>query len=66
MYQFKGKNLKIQTHPLCLGNISKHFAHNKNRCNMKNTGLKGSVEVFSVNYNTSNISNIQGYLMKFL
>ena len=43
---------------MCLGNISKYSAHNKNRCNMKNTGLKGSVEVFSVNYNAINTSNI--------
>ena len=58
MFQFKGKNLEIQPHPLCLGSISKYSAHNKNRCNMKNTGLKGSVEVFSVNYNAINTSNI--------
>ena len=43
---------------MCLGNISKYSAYNKNRCNIKNTGLKGSVEVFSVNYNAINTSNI--------
>ena len=61
MYQFKAKYSEIA--PLCLGNISKDFTID----NMKRTGLKGSVQVFYVDYNaidTNSILNIHRYLMK--
>ena len=45
IYQSKGKDLGIKPYPLCLGNISKYFTINI----MKKTGLKGSVNFFSVN-----------------
>ena len=48
---------------MCLGNISKDFTIN----NMKETGLKGYVHAFSVDYdiiNTNDILDIQKYLMK--
>ena len=63
MYKFKAKNSEIKPYPLCLGNASKCFTLN----NMKKTGLKGTVKVFSVDYNpiiTSDISDILRYLMK--
>ena len=63
IYQFKTKDFEIQDYALCLGNISKDFTVN----NMKKTGLKGSVKVFSVDYNvidTKDILNIHIYLMK--
>ena len=63
MYKFKAKNSEIKPYPLCLGNASKYFTLN----NMKKTGLKGTVKVFSVDYNpiiTSDISDILRYLMK--
>ena len=48
MYQLKPKDSEMKPYPLSLGNISKDFTIN----NMKKTGLKGSVKVFSVDYNT--------------
>ena len=54
-YQFKAKDLEIKPYILCLGNISKDFAIGNMK---KKTGLKGSVKVFSVDYNAIDTSNI--------
>ena len=43
IYQFKAKDTEIKPYMLCLGNILKDFTNN----NMKKTGLKGVVKVFS-------------------
>ena len=56
----KWKTLKTKPYPLCLKNISRHFATN----NMERTVLNGC---FSVDYNIIDISgiiNIHKYLMK--
>ena len=48
---------------MCLGNILKDFTIN----NMKKSGLKGSVNFFSVDFNpigTNEILDIHRYLMK--
>ena len=61
MYQFKAKDIKL--HPLFLGNISKDLTFN----NMKKTGLKGAVNLFSVDYNAIDINDIldiHKYLIK--
>ena len=42
MHQYKTKDSKIKSYPLWLRNISKVFTIDK----MKETGLKGSVQVF--------------------
>ena len=47
IYQFKEKDSELKDCTLCLGNISKNFTIN----NLKKTGLKGTLKVFSVNYN---------------
>ena len=63
VYQFKAKDSEIKKYPLCLGNISGDFLAN----NMKKTGLNGCVYDFSIDYrafDTSNIIDIQKYLMK--
>ena len=64
MYQFKAKDSEIKPYSLCLDNISKYFTIN----NMKKTGgLKGIVQVFSVNYNaidTNDILDIHKFEMK--
>ena len=44
---FKAKDSEIKKYPLHLGNISKDFTINNMK---KKTGLKGSVELFSVDY----------------
>ena len=54
MFQFKAKDLEKKPYPLFLGNISKDFTIN----NMKKTGLKGNVKVFSDDYNTIDINDI--------
>ena len=62
MYQFKARDSEIKQYPLCLGNISKDFT-----TDMKKTGLKVTVQCFSVNYNpinTSDILDIHRFLMK--
>ena len=61
MHQIKVKDSKIKPYPLCLGNISKDFSVS----NMKKTGLKGSVQVFSLVYDsdTNDILNIHRFLM---
>ena len=53
----------MSNYTLCLRNISKDFTIN----NMEKTGLKGSAECFSIDFNpidTSNISDTHKYLMK--
>ena len=63
MYQFKAKYSEIKPYPLCLDNISKDFTNN----NMKKTGFKGYLHVFSIDYNiteTNHITDIHEYLMK--
>ena len=62
-YQFKANKIETKDYTLCLGNISNDFAIN----NMKKTGLKGSVKLFSADFNpidTSDILDIHKYLMK--
>ena len=46
IYQFKAKDSEIKKYLLCLGNVSKDFKID----NMKKTGLKESVNFFSVDY----------------
>ena len=53
MYQFKAKYSEIKLYPLCLGNIRNYFTIN----NMKKIGIKGSLQVLSVDYNTIIIFN---------
>ena len=63
IYQLKAKYSEIKPYPLCLDNISKDFIIH----NMTKTGLKGSVKVFSVDYNaidTSDILDISWFLME--
>ena len=63
MHQFKAKDSEIKQYPLSLGNISKDFTID----NMKKTGLKGTVQSFSVDYNpinTRDILDIHRFLMK--
>ena len=67
MYQFKEKDSEMKPYPLCLGNILKDFTLNDMKKTPKETGLKGIVKVFSVDYNpisTSGSSGIHRYLMK--
>ena len=62
-HQFKANKIETKDYTLFLGNISNDFAIN----NMKKTGLKGSVKLFSVDFNpidTSDILDIHKYLMK--
>ena len=61
--KFNGKDSEISAYPLFLGNISKDWSVD----NMKNTGLKGYVYDFSVDYNAievADILDIHKYLMK--
>ena len=63
IYQVKAKDSRVQTYPLCVGNISEDFAIN----NLKKKRLKGSVELFFVDYRptiTNKISDIYRFLMK--
>ena len=63
LYQFKAKDSEIKQNTLCLGNISNDFTLD----NVKTSGLKGSVMVFSVDYNpidTNYILDIHTYSMK--
>ena len=63
IYQLKTKTSGIKDYALCLGNISKDFTIN----NMKKTGLKGVVKLFSLDFNpvdTNDILDIHKYLMK--
>ena len=61
--KFKAKDSEINPHELCLGNISKDWSID----NMKQTGLKGCIYDFSVDYDAikvSDILDIQKYLME--
>ena len=61
--KFKAKDSKIVASPLCLGNISKDCSVD----NMKDTGLNGYVDDFSVDYNATDVDDtkdIHKYLMK--
>ena len=63
MCQFKIKDSEIKPYPFCLGNILKNFTID----NIKKTRIKGIVQVFSVDYNasdTSDILDIHIYLVK--
>ena len=44
IYRFQAKDSELNPYPWGLGNVSKDFTIN----NMKKTGLKGVVKVFSV------------------
>ena len=56
MSQFKATDSEIKPYPLCLGNCTVN--------NMKKTGLKGSAQVLSVDYNVIDTNDIHRYLMK--
>ena len=63
IYQLKEKNFEIKDHTPCLGNISKGFTIN----NMNKTELKGVINLFSLDFNaidTSDILDTYKYLMK--
>ena len=65
-YQFKAKDSEIKSYPRCLSNIAKYCAIDSLK---KKTGLKVSVNPFSVDYksiNTNEIIDIHKYLMKKL
>ena len=62
-HNFKWKDIKVPTNPVCLGNISKNWSVD----NMKKTGLKDYVYDFSVDYNADTVSDtlhIHKYLME--
>ena len=63
IYKFKAKYSEIAASSLCLGNISKDWSVD----NIKRTGFTGYVYDFSVDYNATNlddINDIHKYLMK--
>ena len=63
IYKFKAKDSEIVATPLCLGNISKDWSTD----NMKKTGFDGYVYDFSIDYDATDIddiNNIHKYLMK--
>ena len=63
IYKFKANDSEIVPTPLCLGNIFKDWSAD----NMKDTGLNGYVNDFSVDYDATDgddIKNIHKYLMK--
>ena len=63
IYQFKAKDSEIKDYTLCLGNIAEDFTIN----NMKKTGLKGIVKLFSIDFDpivANDILHIHKYLMK--
>ena len=63
IYQFEAKDSEIKDYALYQGNISKDFTIN----NMKETGLKEFLKVFSVDFNsinTNDLLDIRKYLMK--
>ena len=63
IYKFKAKDSEIVASPLCLGNISKDWSVD----NMKKTGFTGYVYDFSVDYNVTDVDDIEDihkYLMK--
>ena len=62
-YRFKTKDSEIKDYTLCSGNISKDFTANNMK--KKRTGLKGSVQFCSVDFNpidTKDILNIHRYV----
>ena len=68
MYQFKAKDSEMKPYPFCRGNISKK-KKKITLSNMNKNELKESAEVFSVDHNpvdTSDILDIHKYLMKQL
>ena len=54
MYQFKAKDSEIKSYSLYLGNIAEDFTID----NIRKTGLKGSVQVFHVDYNAVDAGDI--------
>ena len=63
IYQFKAQDSEIKPYTLCVGKMSNDFMLD----NVKKTGLKGIVKVFSVDYdpiNTSDILDIHRFLMR--
>ena len=63
IYKFKAKYSETAASPLCLGNISKDWSVD----NIKRTAFTGYVYDFSVDYNATNlddINDIHKYLMK--
>ena len=63
IHKLKAKDSEIEANPLCLGNISKDWSVD----NMKKTGLNRYAYDFSVDYNATEVENIQDihkYLMK--
>ena len=54
IHKFKAKDSEIVATPLCLVNISKDISMD----NMKNNGLYGYVDDFSVDYNAIKTDNI--------
>ena len=61
IYKFKGNDSQIVVTPLCLGNISKDWSTD----NMKKTGFNGDVYDFSVDYDATDLYNIE-YIHKYL
>ena len=63
IYEFKAKDSEIVVSPLCLENISKDLSVD----NMKKTGFNGHVYDFSVDYDVTDVDDIDDihkYLMK--
>ena len=63
IYKFKAKDSEIIATPLCLRNISKDWSAD----NLKDTGLNGYVYDFSVDYDATDVDDIEDihkYLMK--
>ena len=61
--KFNSKDSEIIAHPLCLGDISKHWSVD----NMKKTGFDGYIYGFRVDYDAilvSDVLDIHKYLMK--
>ena len=64
IYHFKAKDSEVKDYALCVGNISKDFTINNMK---KKTGLKGTVNFFSVDFNpidANDILDVHKYLMK--
>ena len=63
IYKFKAKDPEIVANPLCSGNISKDWSLD----NMKITGFNGYVYDFSVDYDATDvdeINDIHKYLIR--
>ena len=63
IYKFKAKDSEIIASPLCLRNISKDWSAD----NLKDTGLNGYVYDFSVDYDATEVDDIEDihkYLME--